>query len=37
MFVTIKDLIGIKKSSVAIINGTIDYPIVDADIFSFTR
>lgn len=34
---TIKDMIVIKKTSLALTNGTIDFPIVDTDIFSFTR
>nr|CAH0113779.1 unnamed protein product [Daphnia galeata] len=34
---TIRDLVDIKKSSITLVNGTIDYPMVDTDIFSFTR
>ena len=30
-------MISIKKSSLALTNGTIDFPMVDIDIFSFTR
>ena len=34
---TIKMLSVIKKSSVTLTNGTVDFPLVDNDIFSFTR
>lgn len=34
---TIKDMITLKKSSLALTNGTIEFPMVDVDIFSFTR
>lgn len=34
---TLKDLIAIKKSSITLLNGTIEFPIVEADVFSFTR
>lgn len=34
---TLKDLIAMKKSSITLLNGTIEFPIVEADVFSFTR
>ena len=33
----VRDFVEIKKSSVTLTNGTIDFPTVSADIFSFTR